>query len=50
MVVSHHSNEEAKGKCKEVLKKTQRKLKVEEDEMIFVLSDEGELLELPEIK
>ena len=55
MVESHPSNKEAKGKCKEVLKETQRELEVEEeeekeDEMIFVLSDEGEFLELPEIK
>jgi len=40
MAESHPSNEEAKGKSKEVLKETQRKLKVEEeaqkeDEMIF---------------
>jgi len=55
MAESHPTNEEAKGKCKEVLNKTQRKLDVEEegkmeDEMIFILPDEGQLLELPEIK
>ena len=55
MVESHPSNEEAKGKCKEVLMKTQSKLEVQEeeqkeDDMIFVLPDEGQLLELPEIK
>jgi len=55
MAESHPSNEEAKGKCKEVLKESQRKLEVEEeekkeDEMIFVLPDEAEFLELPEIK
>jgi len=33
-----------------VLRETQRKLEVEEDKMIFTLPDEGELLELPEIK
>ena len=41
MAESHPSNEEAEGKCKEVLKVTQRKLEVEEeeqkdDEMIFL--------------
>ena len=55
MLKSHPSKEEAKGKCKEALKESQRMLEVEEeeqneDEMIFILPDEAELLELPKIK
>jgi len=49
MAESHPSNEEAEAKCKDALKETQRKLEVEEeeqteDEMIFIVSDEEELL------
>ena len=48
MAQGHPSNEEAKGKCKKVLKETRLNLEVEEeeqkeDEMILVLLDEGEL-------
>jgi len=55
MAESHRSNVEAKGKCRQVLKETQRKLEVKEEEqkddkMIFVLLNEGELLQLPIIK
>ena len=55
MAEGHPSNEEAKGKCKKVLKETRLNLEVEEeeqkeDEIIFLLPDEGELIELPEIK
>ena len=53
MAESHLSKEEAKDKCKKLLKAIPVKLQVQgeqkENEMVFVGPDEGELLELSEV-